>query len=172
MKRLMLVLAVAALCAAAPTDALAQAQSARVLNSWTESVKLPDGTEATHRVDLTYDYASGVTLRRTYDEAGTLLDTERVDAQPRPTSDETAEAAAIIAADPELGSLLVTSGATIEGGFLYSGEDFEAPLAACASGARCLQFDLITPSRIESVRFVVVDLVTRQVVERDLFPDL
>ena len=172
MKRIALALAVTALLAAAPTDAAAQNRTdTQTIRTWEEPVKIGGGTEI-HRVELAFDYAQGVTLRRTFDAAGSLLRTEALTAQPRPSDDEIAEATALIAADAELAPLLAASGATIEGGFVYHQADFAAPLAACGPGARCLQFDLVAPSRLESVRFVVVDLATRQVVERDLFPNL
>lgn len=163
---------------AAPT-ALAQADRAQartdteLIRAWEEPVKTDAlGTTEARRVELAFDYAQGATLRRTYDAAGALLRTETVEGQPQPSPAERAEARGIIAADAELAPLLAASNATIEGGFTYSAEGFERPLAACGPGARCLQFDLVAPSRTESVRFVVVDLATRRVVERDLFPDL
>ena len=171
MKPLALALAALALLATAP-DALAQARTdAPVIRSWEEPVKA-NGLTETRRVEVAFDYAQGVTLRRTYDDSGTLLRTDELARQPRPSDAEIAESAAIIEADAVLAPLLAESQANVEGGFLYNTEDFEKPLAACGPGARCLQFDLVAPSRTESVRFVVVDLATRRVVEHDLFPHL
>jgi hypothetical protein len=168
----LLALAAFALFAGAPTDAAAQARTdTQVIRSWEMPVKA-DGLTQTRRVEVAFDYARGVTLRRTYDAAGGLLRTETVDGQPQPSPAEIAEATAIIKADAELGALIDQTDATVEGGFVYSPEGFDRPLAACGPGARCLQFDLIGPAKLESVRFVVVDLATREVVERDLFPDL
>ena len=167
MKRLTLVLAVAALCAAAP-DAVAQEQSSRLLSSYTDPVKLADGTETVYRYDVSYDYATGVTLRRAYDASGALVETIELSQQPGPTPDEIAEAKAIIQQDGEMGTLLARANATVEGGFIL----FADQHPACAAPARCLQFDLMPPDKIESVRFVVVDLSKRAIVERDLFPDL
>lgn len=173
MKTLTLALAACTLLALLPADA--HAQEARtdteVIRSWQEPVKL-DGRTETRRVEVAFDYAQGATLRRTYDATGALVRTETVDGQPQPSEAEIAEATAIIEADPELAPLLARSRATIEGGFTYSAEGFDQPLAECSPSTRCLQFDLVAPSRTESVRFVVVDLATRRVVERDLFPDL
>jgi hypothetical protein len=161
-----------ALLAAMPPEALAQARTdTQVIRSWEEPVKA-DGRVEARRVEVAFDYAAGVTVRRTYDASGFLLRVEEVEGQPQPSPAEVAEAQAIVAADAELAPLLAASGATVEGGFTYSAEGFDEPLAACGPGTRCLQFDLVAPSRMESVRFVVVDLATRQVVERDLFPDL
>ena len=167
MKRLTLVLAVAALCAAAP-DAVAQEQSSRLLSSYTDPVKLADGTETVYRYDVSYDYATGVTLRRAYDASGALVETIELSQQPGPTPDEIAEAKAIIQQDGEMSTLLARANATVEGGFIL----FADQHPACAAPARCLQFDLMPPDKIESVRFVVVDLSKRAIVERDLFPDL
>ncbi len=167
MKRLTLVLAVAALCAAAP-DAIAQEQSSRLLSSYTDPVKLADGTETVYRYDVSYDYATGMTLRRAYDASGALVETIELSQQPGPTPDEIAEAKAIIQQDGEMSTLLARANATVEGGFIL----FADQHPACAAPARCLQFDLMPPDKIESVRFVVVDLSKRAIVERDLFPDL
>jgi hypothetical protein len=165
-------LAAVVLLAVAPQETHAQARTdTQAIRAWEESVKT-EGRVETHRVEVAFDYAEGVTVRRTYDATGTLLRVTEIEGQPQPSPAEVAEATAIIAADAELAPLLAESGATIEGGFTYSGEGFDEPLTACGPGTRCLQFDLVAPSRRESVRFVVVDLATRQVVERDLFPDL
>lgn len=166
-KRLTLVLAVAALCAAAP-DAVAQQQSSRVLNSWMDPVKLADGTETTYRYEVSFDYTTGVTLRRAFDASGALVETMELAQQPGPTPEEIAEATAIIMEDAEFSSELARANATVEGGFIL----FADQHPACVAPARCLQFDLMPPDRIESLRFVVVDLSTRKIVERDLFPDL
>ena len=167
MKRLSLLLAVVALFAVAP-DAVAQEPSARVLSTWDDPVKLADGTETVYRYEVSFDYTTGVTLRRAYDASGALVETVELSQQPGPTPEEIAEAKALIQQDAELSSALVQSDATIEGGFIL----FADQHPACAAPARCLQFDLMPPSKIESVRFVVVDLSKRAIVERDLFPDL
>lgn len=172
LKRLALALAVALPFALTPTDAAAQTRTdTETIRSWDESVKTERGEEVRH-VEIAFDYAKGVTLRRTYDAGGALLATEALSRQPRPSDAELAESAAIIAADDVLAPLLAASEATIEGGFLYHVDDFEQPLEACGPGSRCLQFDLVAPNHVESVRFVVVDLATRRVVEHDLFPGL
>lgn len=172
LKRLVLALAVALPFALTATDATAQARTdTETIRSWEEPVKTANGEEVRH-VEIAFDYAKGVTLRRTYDASGALVGAEEIGRQPRPSDAELAESAAIIAADAELAPLLAASDATIEGGFLYHVDDFEQPLAACGPGSRCLQFDLVAPDHVESVRFVVVDLATRRVVEHDLFPGL
>ena len=167
MKRLPLLLAVVALHAAAP-DAVAQEPSARVLSTWDDPVKLADGTETVYRYEVTYDYETGVALRRAYDASGTLVETREVAPPPAPTPEEIEEARAIILADAALGGLAARSNATVEGGFIL----FSNQYPACAAPARCLQFDIMPPSKLESLQFVVVDLRTRTIIERDLFPDL
>ena len=170
--RLALGLAAALLLTLAASEAPAQARTdTQIIRSWEEPVKTDRGEEI-RRVEVAFDYAQGTPVRRTYDADGRLLTTEATDEMPQPSEAEIAEAASIIEADAELAPLLAESGATIEGGFTYLQEDFKEPLAACGPGARCLQLDLVAPSRTESVRFVVVDLATRQVVEHDLFPHL
>ncbi len=146
----------------------ASAQRAQVLRTWEDPVKLADGTETVYRYEVSYDYESGVALRRAYDPAGTLVETLETAPPAAPLPPELDEARAILQADPEIGALTERSGATVEGGFIL----FGAQHPACARPARCLQFDIMAPDRIESLQFVVVDLRTRAVVERDLFPDL
>lgn len=148
--------------------ALAQPADVRVVRAWDEPVKLDDGTEAVYRHEVTYDYATGRTVRRTSDAAG--REVERVDLAPpsAPLPGEIDEALAIIYADGALGDLAARSAARIEGGFVL----FEAQDARCAPPARCLQFDVMAQSRTESLQFVVVDLHTGTIIDRDRFPDL
>ena len=167
MKPLMLVLAVAALCAAAP-DAAAQELSTRVLSTWEDPVKLADGTKTTYRYEVVYDYATGTAVRRAYDAAGALVEAREVAPPPAPTEAEMEQARAIILADDALTGLAARSNATIEGGFILFADQYPA----CAAPARCLQFDIMPPSKMESLQFVVVDLHTGTIIERDLFPDL
>ncbi len=142
-------------------------QDARVLRTWSDPVKLADGTEAVYRYEVSYDYATGVALRRAYD-GDVLVEALEIAPPSAPLPQEIAEARALVEADPEISALAARSGATIEGGFIL----FGAQHAACAPPARCLQFDVMAPDRTESLQFVVVDLRTRTIIERDLFPDL
>ena len=166
MKRLTLLLAVAALCTVA-TDAVAQ-ESARVLSSWDDPVKLSDGTETVYRYEVVYDYDTGIALRNAYDAAGTLVETVQVAPPGAPSAEEIEEARAIILADAAIAGVAARSNATVEGGFILFADQYPA----CAAPARCLQFDIMPPSKTESLQFVVVDLRTRTIIERDLFPDL
>lgn len=184
MSRLLLLAGLALLVGAWPaSDAAAQVErrtDAPLIHTWDEPVKTGSARAESRHVDIVFDYARGAALERTYDASGALL-SEREIAPPTPSDEEVAEAIAIIEADAELAPLIEASGAAVEGGFLYLPEDFvgvegtvdfKKPLKACERGARCLQFDLVGPDRETSVRFVVVDLATRRVVEHDLFPHL
>ena len=168
MKLFSLALAVLTLLAAAPSDAVAQEHRVRVLSAWDDPVKLADGTETVYRYEVTHNYDTGETVRRAYDASGTLVETLEMTTPPAPTPEEIEEAKAIIAADEALSDAIARTNATVDGGFLLYADQHPA----CVAPARCLQFDLIPPSKLESVRFVVVDLGSRQIVERDLFPDL
>ncbi|MDX1530318.1 MAG: hypothetical protein R3362_02210 [Rhodothermales bacterium] len=156
-----------ALAGLSASDALAQERAVRTIRSWEAPVKV-DGRTEMHRVEMAFDYDRGVTIRRVYGPGGDLLEEREVAGQPAPNAEELAAARDLVAADPVLSDLLADTGATIEGGFLYNGDT----VPACGPTSRCLQFDLIGPSRAESVRFVVVDLTTGEVVERDLHPGL
>ena len=149
-------------------DRASQDRAPRLLSTWEDPVKLPDGSETVYRYEVTYDYDAGVALRTAYDTFGNVVETVELAAPPAPTPQEIEEAIALIQQDDELSALAAQRNATVEGGFLLYGDQVEA----CAAPARCLQFDIIGPDRIESVRFVVVDLRTGAIVERDLFPDL
>ena len=167
MKRFMFVLAIAAVCAMAP-EAVAQEQSSRVLSTYMDPVKLADGTETVYRYEVSFDYETGVTLRRAYDASGALVETVELSQQPAPTPEEITKAKSIIMEDAAISTEMARESATIEGGFLLYADQHPA----CVAPARCLQFDIMPPSKIESVRFVVVDLSKGTIVERDLFPDL
>lgn len=157
--------AVAFFVVALPT---ASAQpGARILSTWDDPVKLADGTETVYRYEVSYDYATGETLRRAYDGA-VLVETIEIDPPSAPFPAEIEEAMAIIMADEDLSALVSRSNALVGGGFILFGEQYPA----CAKPARCLQFDIMSQDRLESFQFVVVDLRTGTIIERDLYPDL
>lgn len=160
--------AVVALGLALTPSASAQDRAPRLLRAWEDPVKLADGSEAVYRYEVTYDYDAGITLRRAYDEAGALVETVELSPPTAPLPQEIEEALAIVQADAAISGLAARSGARIEGGFILFGDQHPA----CAAPARCLQFDVMSADRIESLRFVVVDLRSKTIVERDLFPDL
>lgn len=159
----------AAVLALAPTGLAQRAtDGSRVVSSWQEDVKLADGSDVVYRYEITYDYTTGRTVRTAFDTAGAIVERREIDYAPTPSEEEIAWATDLIRADAELGALAAERNALIEGGFVLHGDQ----LAACAAPARCLQFDLMSPDRLESIRFVVVDLRTETIVERNLFPDL
>lgn len=161
-------LAALTLFAAAPPDALAQEHRVRVLSSWDDPVKLAGDTETVYHYEVSHNYDTGVSTRRAFDASGILVETVEMTTPPGPTPEEIDEAKAIIAADDALGAAISRTSAEVDGGFLLYADQHPA----CVAPARCLQFDLIPPSKLESVRFVVVDLASQRIVERDLFPDL
>ena len=149
-------------------SASAQDRAPRLLNTWEDPVKLPDGSETVYRYEVTYDYDTGVALRTAYDTFGYVVETVELSPPTAPLPQEIDEALAIIQADEAISALTARSGATVDGGFILFGNQHPA----CEAPARCLQFDVMAPNKIESLQFVVVDLRTGQIVERDLFPDL
>ena len=160
-------LAALVLFAAAPT-VLAQAmQGTHVLRTWEDPVKLADGTETVYLYEVSYDYATGETLRRAFD-GSTLVETVEIAPPAAPFPGELEAALAIIEADDEIATLVSRSDAHVEGGFILFGE--QAPM--CAKPARCLQFDVMNPARTESFRYLVVDLHSGTILERDYFPGL
>jgi len=136
----------------------------RVLKSWSEPVKV-DGQELVYRVEIVFDYDAGEARQYVYDAAGTLIEQEAVTKLPRPTAEELAEAHTLVLADDELGALFRENKAVLDGGFVLR-ED-EGP---CGPGTRCLQIEILAPERTRSLRFVAVDLVSRQIVHRNLYP--
>jgi hypothetical protein len=130
----------------------------RVLRSW-ESTDKVNGADVYRRMEVVFNYDSGVAQQRAYDAEGRLLSSRTV-AQPRPTREEMAEAVAIIEKDPKLGRIVQRAKPVYEGGFLLQ----EAKGYACGPGTRCLQVQLLTGAdRLGLLRWVVVDL-TRQAV--------
>lgn len=158
----------AAFAVTLPTaSAQAPMQGTHVLRTWEDPVKLANGTEAVYRYELSYDYATGETLRRAYDGA-VLVETVEMKPPGAPFPVEIEAAMSIIRADEALSALASRSNAHVGGGFILFGEQY----AACAPPARCLQFDIMSQDRTESLQFVVVDLHSGTIIERDFYPDL
>jgi len=126
----------------------------RLLRSWTDTVKV-EGGELPRRVDILFDYTQGVALERSYDGSGRLTEERRLAGAPQPSAEEIAEAYGIVAADPQLGRILERTQAVLEGGFLLQ----EGEGQPCGPRTRCLQVQLLGPTRFGLVRWVVVDLV-------------
>jgi hypothetical protein len=140
---------------AAPTKG---ASRLRVLRSWTDTVKVGGG-EFPRRVDILFDYKQGVALERSYDASGRLTQERTLDGAPQPSAEEIDEAFGIVRADPELGRIVERTQAVLEGGFLLK----EGEGQTCGPRSRCLQVQLLGPTRLGLVRYVVVDLMTRSI---------
>lgn len=130
----------------------------RVLRSWTETVKVGGG-ELPRRVDIVFDYKQGVALERSYDASGRLTQERMLDGAPKPSLEEIADAYGIVRADAEIGRIVERIQAVLEGGFLLQ----EGEGQPCGPRTRCLQVQLLGPTRVGLVRWVVVDLVTRAI---------
>ena len=151
---------------AGPLSALARERAAgeaegrreRLLRAWDDTVKV-NGEDVRRRVEVMFDYEAGVAHERVYDIEGRFLSSRAiVKEQPRPSTEEIAEAFGIVEAHPELGRLVSRAKAEPVGGFVLE----EAKDRACGPRTRCLQLSLVSPTR-GTLRWVVVDL-TRQAV--------
>ncbi len=158
--------ALAFLALALPASAQ-QMQGTHIVSTWDDPVKLADGTETVYRYEVSYDYATGETLRRAYDGA-VLVETVELNPPSAPFPMEIEAAMNIIQTDEQLSTLVSRSNAIVGGGFILFGEQH----TPCAKPARCLQFDIMSQDRLESYQFVVVDLHTGTIIERDFYPDL
>lgn len=160
----------AALAVAAPA---AQAQDAqRVIRSWTDDVKLDDGTTARWTTTLAYDAGSGQYTRTVTDASGALVERTVMD-NPllSPNEEEIERAKAIILADPELRALYDQApNPELSGGFALVREEGHP----CGPGSRCLQFDMFNVDhaarRVDRIRYVVVDLRSGTIVSRNFDP--
>jgi hypothetical protein len=144
-------------------DAAATAAAARtrVLRSWAEDVRV-DGKMVPGRVDIQFDYDRGVATWLTRDDKGNGVESKELPpgaGQPRPTEEEFEEAKELVRADMRLGRVLRQTGAQMSGGFLLN----EKAGKSCGPGSRCLQVQLVSSDGFGLVRWVVVDLVKRQI---------
>jgi len=133
----------------------------RLLRSWEESVKAPNGSEYVRRVDLVFDYERGFAQERySSGAAGLVYGTRDIkQSQPSPSTEEIAEAFDLIRQDAELGRIVARRNIVLEGGFILE----EGRRKRCGPGSRCLQIQLLSPDRTGLVRWTVVDLVKRQI---------
>jgi hypothetical protein len=153
---------------AAPTETTITRSSRpiRLLRSWYDPVKTPDG-DVYRRVDLLYDYHRAHTIENTYDAEGRLVLTRRIVVNPPPpTQEEIQEAFEIVRADPEMAKAIERFSAELEGGFLIE----EGRGTACGPGARCLLVQVLSSDRSGSIRVVGVDLVKRAIPYRNFIP--
>jgi hypothetical protein len=173
--RFTLALIALAFVAFGPATPGAYAQNAanvNVLRDYVDEVKLADGTSAQWRIVVTYDPASGETVRTVTDEAGRVIERDATrNTLARPSAEEIARGEALVRADPEVAALIAgAQQAVVQGGFILLREEGHP----CAPGSRCLQFDVAevfeSERRVERLRYVVVDLRTDRVVSNDFNP--
>lgn len=145
--------------AAAQADG-GEAPKTRVLRDWEETIEV-DGVEVWQRIEIVFDYERGEAFQRIYDRTGKLVGT-RPSATPAPSPAEVVAAKELVRGDVELEARIRSKKLRLEGGFILR-EEAGKP---CGPPSRCLQ---IFASNGETPSFrAVVDLVTNQVVYRDL----
>lgn len=147
-------------------DAAGRPTGTRLLRAWHDSVKL-EGRDEPRSVEIIYDYDAGVARRRIYGADGALLADQPLADQPQPSSEEIAEAVALIRADSELGELARRVGANFDGGFLL----LEAAGKPCGPGSRCLQIFMLSPARFGLHRHSAVDMRNERIAHRSYRPD-
>ena len=139
----------------------------RLLRSWEESVKNPDGTETPRRVDLLFDYSRGVGYENFYSLDGRLIGRERLGpGNPAPSQVEIQEAFDLVREDPEFARIFKRFRVVFEGGFVL----LEEKGRPCGPGSRCLRVFLLSSDRAGTIRQVVVDLVKSRVAYDDFAP--
>ena len=156
----------AAIAASSETSITRSSRPVRLLRSWYDPVKTPDG-DVYRRVDLLFDYRKAETIENTYDAEGRLILARRIVVNPPPpTQEEIQEAFQIVRADPEMTRSIERFSAELEGGFLIE----EGRGAACGPGARCLLIQILSPDRSGLIRVVGVDLVKQTIPYRQFVP--
>lgn len=139
------------------------------------TIKGDDGAEVTFRATLTYDPVSGdFVSERTDVQTGVVIEREVfAPGMMPPSATEEAEVQALIATDAELSALVAAAprAVTVAGGFPLVRE----PGHRCDATARCVQYDLFMPRIVgprgaDRLRYVVVDLRTLTLVDRDFDP--
>jgi len=133
----------------------------RLLRSWDETVKAPNGREYVRHVELLFDYGKGIARELySYGDDRLMYGTRDIkQSQPGPSPEEIAEAKELVLQDEELSRIVARRSAELEGGFIL--EEARGP---CGPRTRCLQIQILTPDRLGLLRWTVVDLVTRKVV--------
>ncbi|NJL26734.1 MAG: hypothetical protein HC897_02095 [Thermoanaerobaculia bacterium] len=156
-----------ALSAALATAGMAEtpadkARAPRVVRAWEDTVKI-DGHDVYRRVEIVFDYQRGEAFQRTWDASGQLVGEHRAPT-PRPSDEELAEALAIVNGDLELAPRIRADQLRLEGGFTLR----EGAGKPCGQGSRCLQIFASKPQGEAPSFRAVVDLVSGQVIYRDL----
>jgi hypothetical protein len=144
-------------------DARTEPTRERLLRSWHDRVKIR-GRDQARTIEIVYDYAAAVALRRTYDADGVLLFEHVLGSQPQPSTEEIAEAFAMVRNDAVLGGVSRRVGAELDGGFIFEAPDGEL----CGPGTRCVQVFMLSRSRWGLLRHSAVDLRNRKIAARNL----
>lgn len=160
--------------AVAPAVSAQNATGERVLRSWTDDVKLDDGSQALWTFSVTFNTDTGEYARTITDQSGTLIErTVQSTSLARPTSEEIEMARAIIFADPDLSELYERAdNPELSGGFVLQREEGHP----CGPGSRCLQFDMFdvdtAARKVNRIRYVVVDVRDGTLVSNDFDPSV
>src|SRR5262249_48207466 len=164
-------LAAAALPAAAQSapEVTRTSRPVRLIRSWEESVKGPNGAETARRVDVLFDYERGVGYQNFYTLEGIPTSRRALGpGHPAPSPEEIDEAFDVVRGDPEFAKIFKRFRVVFEGGFLLT-EDRGRP---CGPGSRCLRVFLLSSDRAGTIRQVVVDLVKQKVAYDDFAPGI
>ena len=144
-----------------PSNVPSNRTDERLLRSWQDTVKV-HGRDQTRTVEVVYDYAAAIAVRRTYDTDGALLFEEVLGAQPQPSREEIAEAFAMVRNDRALGAVARLAGAKLDGGFILEEADGEP----CGRGTRCIQVFMLSQSRWGLIRHTAADMRSRRLAHR------
>lgn len=121
-----------------------------------------DGKERRYQVEYGWDYDQGVALRKTFDESGTLLKTQRVKGEEPPLTDiERERVQTLVRRQPELKPLVDKPGVVVwAGGFVFR----KASDAHCGDKSRCIHAIASADGGNTSVSHSIVDLQSDRVV--------
>lgn len=121
-----------------------------------------DGQEHRYEVEYGWDYDQGVALRKSFDESGVLLTTQRVKAEEPPlTEAERERVRVLVREDPQLKPIVDKPGVVIwAGGFVYRkpGDPY------CGDRTRCIHAIAAADDGDTAVSHSIVDLQSDRVV--------
>jgi hypothetical protein len=146
-----------------------KASRVRLIRSWPEPVTVGGKTALGHK-EILFDYDEGVSIERTFDSTGKVVETivhKKSEGGPRPTVQEIEEAKQMVRADQELGRIITLTGAQLQGGFILKEDDANKP---CGPGTRCIQIKLNTADGLGFIRWAVVDLTKNTFAYRSYMP--